>query len=275
MRKLFDTLISCGVRGNTLNIFYPFQFNEGIDEAAFRLRCSIASLIDQDVCINVMNTSLVDIWKYIKEYERKINYVHLPIELDLYCKSLTINLGVKRFISSEYFVMSDIDLIYPPSFIDVMKLFTNCKEPLRVVFFNSNLANTLIKPQTYEECKHIYNQFSQQEQKKRTYYAPGNGLVHTDSFHLIGGYDERFRGHGSEDGDFNYRISKISKYIEIDLPELNTYHLYHTYGSRIKDTTEFNRRLWRFITVCGNKCGFELIRAGDIKIPRNIMELKI
>lgn len=257
-------------RPKILDVLYPFHFDKDIDSAIQRLKVSISSLINQDVNINVYNTSTKCIKKYLKDYDN-ISYYHNPKELEVYCKCMTINLGVKKLITTDYFLMSDIDLVYPPTFIDTMKFFTLAKQPIRIVFYTYVLNKTDKKIETYEDCQEFYKTITTNDRSSK-HYAPGNGLIHLESFYKVAGYDERFVGHGSEDGDFNYRISKINKYFEIDMDEVNTYHQYH---DRLvgMDRVSLNEKMWRYVMLCGDRSGLPLIKSGDIKFPKNLMEL--
>jgi len=208
-----------------IDFLYSFHFNgdEQI-KALERLKASIKSIKDQNVRICVCCTSKDNIYKHIKKLA-KITYYHKPLDLDVYCKPKTINLGVKEMIKTPYFMLSDIDLIYPKTFISELIKYTEYHIPVRVIFNNYNLgldytANTYVKYKKF---------FNTHEDHTRTKFgiAPGNGLIHLKSFKLINGYDENYVGYGLEDADFNMRTSYICKYIELDDEFINTCHLYH------------------------------------------------
>jgi hypothetical protein len=183
-------------------------------------------------------------------------------------------LGVENLVSSKYFFTSDIDLVYPPTFIEYMGLFALSDIPVRVIFSNNNLQYSDKNISTYKDCKNFYENT---KEKFKKFYAPGNGLVHLPTFKKIGGYDVRFIGHGSEDSEFNYRISKLNKYFQIDLEEVNTYHLYHQYNLDVnkKNFNEkvcLNEQMWRYIIWKGETEQIPLIKAGEIEFPDNLME---
>jgi len=204
---------------------YSFDFKEKeIDNAIKRLNISIKSIIDQNVDVCICNTSKIDIKKSITNIN-KIRYLYYPLKQENYCKPKTINIGVRKLVNSEYFFLSDIDLIYPPSFVKNMLSYTLYKEPVRIIFFNYNLGKCI----DYKNFKTYKKLLERVKDSQRTTIgiAPGNGLVHLKSFHKIGGFDERYIGYGPEDADFNLRISIINKYVEVNYDKVNTYHLYH------------------------------------------------
>jgi hypothetical protein len=270
---LLDAIRSCEIKIKTkiFDILYPFHFESlNIEEAVKRLKISIKSLKDQNVRICVCNTSFDCIKQELKDFD--LQYFHCYNDTELYCKSKTINIGVKNMIKSEYFFTSDIDLVYPPTFIEYMSLFTLVKNPIRVIFSNYNIGKSENLPQNYDECKQIYFN-NKDNQRASKYFAPGNGLVHLNSFNKIDGYDERFIGHGSEDSEFNYRISKINKYFQIDLEEVNTFHLWHSYTSNINERIKINEQQWRYIVWKGETDKISLIKSNQIQFPENLMNV--
>jgi len=267
---LLDAIRVCGLKESDekFDVLYPFHFENDVESAVERLLVSIESLINQNVRICVCNTSPKCIKKYLPS---GLDYIHIPRTDETYCKSKTINIGVKKMIRSEYFFTSDIDLVYPPTFIEYMSLFTLVKNPIRVLFSNHNIGQTPKVPQTYEECKNAFA-LSQDTRRATKYYAPGNGLVHLPTFKKVGGYDERFIGHGSEDSEFNYRMSKLNKYFQIDLDVVNTYHLWHFYSTDINERMKINEQQWRYIVWNGETNNIPLIKAGETKFPPDLLE---
>lgn len=216
-------------RKTRFDFLYSFHFNKDVDSAIERLRCSIKSIIDQNVNVCVSNTSELDIEDKISDLGN-INYIHRPVLINPYCKSKTINLGVKELVKSSYFFISDIDLIYPPDFIKIIKKYLFLKNPVRVVFYNYNLGSECGNVDNYKKCEEMFKKYPD---KSRTQLgiAPGNGMINLKSFKSIKGFDESFIGYGWEDADFNKKVSKVCEYIEDDNPALRTYHLYHKNGS--------------------------------------------
>lgn len=268
---LLDAIRVCDLKESDekFDVLYPFHFAKNVESAVERLLVSIESLINQNVRICVCNNSPKCIKKYLPS---GLDYIHVPGTDEKYCKPKTINIGVKKMIRSEYFFTSDIDLVYPPTFVEYMRLFTLVKNPIRVVFMNYNLGETTKMPQSYEECQKVFES-CQDNLRAPKYYALGNGLVHFPSFKKVGGYDERFVGHGSEDSEFNYRMFKLNKYFQIDWDEVNTYHLWHSYTTNINSQMKINEQQWRYIVWKGETENIPLIKAGQIEFPDDLMEV--
>jgi len=245
------------------DFLYSFQYEQNISEFVKRLKYSIKSIINQNVNVCVCNTSTKCIGKYLEDFD--IKYIHSPKKVLNYCKSKTINIGVDNLVSSDYFFISDIDLIYPPTFIDYMSLFTFVKTPVRIIFNNNNIDSFNEKCKTFDDFRKSNIAF-----KKRV--APGNGLIHLDSFKKVKGFDERFIGYGSEDSEFNYRISKINKYFTIDMDEVNTYHNWHKQSENIFESMKLNEQMWRYIIWNGETNNISLIKAGETKFPPDLLE---
>lgn len=119
--RVIDILKLCNSEQKPFDFLYSFDFDKNMDDSIVRLKSSIKSIISQNVNVCVCNTSVKCIKKHLKEFN--IKYIHIPKVKKIYCKSETINLGVENLVFSKYFFTSDIDLIYPPTFIEYMGLF--------------------------------------------------------------------------------------------------------------------------------------------------------
>jgi len=251
-----------------LKLIYPFHFDaDNINQAASRLLTSIESLSGQSADIFVINTSQHPI--VINKFD--VSVINHPVKTKKYCKPATINLGVKECVSKddEYFLLSDIDLVYPPTFIDtIQRIANNCVAPSRILFFNKNVGSFQFDDgDVYKKSVEAFKT-NVDNLRSREGIAPGNGLIHRESFEIIGGYDERYAGYGPEDADFNFRISKINRYEEINSDLINTYHIFH--GSSLcdkKETCNNNRLYWKV-----KNCGLDgVIKPGDIKLSEKEM----
>lgn len=209
-----------------IDFLYSFHFNGAEkDKAIERLRESIKSIREQHVNICVCVTSDDCILKEIKDLA-DIRYYHKRLKLNIYCKPKTINIGVKKLVRTPYFIHSDIDLIYPKHHIEEMIKYTEYYVPVRVIFNNHNLGFEY-QGKDYSSYKKFFNKHGDISRLKSG-IAPGNGLIHLETFKKIQGYDEKYIGYGLEDADFNMRIAYINKMIELDDKRINTCHLYHT-----------------------------------------------
>jgi glycosyltransferase involved in cell wall biosynthesis len=209
-----------------IDIIYTFQYNSTyFKSAVIRLLNSINSLRGQDVNFIIINGSDDCIYDIIKNLGIKIKYSHIKTKFGSKCA--LINYGTKKYVTKEYFLISDIDLIYPKNFVDKIISIKN-KEvvsniPVRIIFYNRNLIE--------EYFSHDYDSYKNKHMNSLD-IAPGNGLIHIESFLKIRGFDEEMLGYGPEDGIFNLRISKINKYIETK--EIFTYHQKHDRTNNIQ-----------------------------------------
>lgn len=209
-----------------IDFLYPYHFNgKGSGQAFKRLSTSIKSVINQDVNICVVNTGNKCIWKQLSKISNNIKYIHKESTKD-FNKPRTINFGVKQLVSTNYFILSDIDLVYQKSYVQSYEKYFYAPIPKRVVPFNYNL-NTDFYYSDFDK----YIPYMGHKDPDRQHYgiAPGNGLIHTKSFYTIRGYNEDLFGYAPEDADFNLRIQYVNNYIEDSNPNLRTIHLYHKF----------------------------------------------
>lgn len=261
------------VKVKKIDLLYSFHFDKkDIDEAIQRLKCSINSIINQNIRICLCNTSKICIKDEISEFVNDISYLHLPLNLDIYCKPKIINIGVNELIRSEYFLLSDIDLFYHNDFIKGISLFliSKPKIPIRLVFYNSNLGKNIPFPKNIKECEYFFKTNPDKERiPKGT--APGNGLVHLPSFKKVNGFEERYLGYGLEDVDFNFRISKINKYLEIDWKYINTYHFYHKNKNSDEHRIILRNNIRMYNHFIDKYKTNNIIEANKIQLPKNFL----
>lgn len=247
-----------------MDLVYIFHFREtDKDEALDRLRRSLNSVNFKKFTPCVINSSDFCISELL---DGRVKYVHVPRDFGegLYNRSFMINECVKRLVSSEYFTISDIDIIYPKTFANYIdKTIRKSGEPCRIVYFNNNMGPG--DYETYEEC---HNDFANNPDFCRSHRGPAGGLgvVHTESFMKIGGFDERYIGYGPEDQDFNMRISMINKFIEIDDENVNTYHIWHSNNTPKKKHRE-NLRIFRYIKEYISNNDLNIVKSGSIEVP--------
>lgn len=247
-----------------MDLVYIFHFREDDkDEALNRFRCSLNSVSKKDFNICVLNSSDFCIRGFL---DQDVRYAHVPKDFGekLYNRSFMINECVKRLVTSEYFNIADIDVLFPKTFLStVEKIIANEVEPCRIVYFNNNMG--VGNYETYDECKKDFPLNKDHLRSKRG-RAGGLGVVHTESFLKINGFEERYIGYGPEDQDFNLRISKINKYIELDDERINTYHLWHNNYTPKKNHRE-NLRIFQYIKEYIHKHDLKIVKSGSIEIP--------
>ena len=94
-----------------IDVIYIFKYEgEKYNNAFKRLACSIRSLRNQGVNIIIINNSQQKL--EIIDSTIPITCIHKPCQGRLLNKSRSINFGVKNCVQSEYFLMSDVDIIY-------------------------------------------------------------------------------------------------------------------------------------------------------------------
>lgn len=271
-----------------IDFLYVFNFPASeIENAILRLQCSIRSIIMQEVTVCICNNSSVCIYDKVKDLGGHIRYLHTPYDGE-FSKALSINYGVKNLITTDYFILSDVDLVYSRDHIQRLKLKCSSlqrhSEPIRFVFYNYNLSPIVkvpiwrsllrrippIKFILKSKAKYLPHVYTHEYEvldrlvKEPGGFAHGNGLIHTSSFYLIRGYDEEMIGYGPEDDLFNIRIGKINRLIYDNLPDTSSFHLWHPKISWIQVDT--NLSIWRerksfynslespsYLDVLGNK----------------------
>jgi len=200
------------------DFLYIFNFAPAnVPKAIKRLRCSIESIRRQSIYVKiaVSNNSQEDIYPKLKDLDIA-NYIHKP-DTGLFSRAQTINFGVRNLVTSDYFFVSDIDLIYQPHHIEtIYNDLEKYDEPIRYIFWNYNIRK--------EEYSTNYEALMKLPHSGGG-AAGGNGLIHLESFIKIQGYDEEMIGYSPEDDLFNQRIGKINKLIYNN--KLATAHLFH------------------------------------------------
>ncbi|QWD91097.1 hypothetical protein FD973_01795 [Polynucleobacter sp. MWH-Braz-FAM2G] len=189
-----------------------------------------------------------------------------------FSRAHAINFGVRSLVSSEYFMISDVDLIYRPDHIDAIKhklqkALQTIKRPLRMVFWNYNLqprfepawmnirflrrfasTSPLMECSDYETLSKLPNNGGG--------FAHGNGIIHLETFMRLRGYDEEMIGYGPEDDLFNTRIGKVNDIIYDNSDDTASIHLWHPRLQLIQ--LKKNMSIWR-----KRKAYYESLNAPD------------
>jgi hypothetical protein len=245
-----------------LNFLYTFNFaGRNFVPALQRLKASMRSIAGQEVQICVSNNSPTCILRELEQIVPNVRYLHKPY-LGAYSKAAAINFGVKNLVDSEYFVLSDIDLVYRKTHIsDLMKKLqkNSGAMPIRLITYNYNLLapprlsiietriGRKLKLDRIRALRKIPKYTPDYEYlwtlpKSSGGFAHGNGLVHRESFMQIHGFDEEMVGYGPEDDLFNMRIGQINKLIYDASDETATIHLWHPPFHHHAD--QRNRQIW-------------------------------
>ena len=250
-KTLSQTTCVKAYKDYVFDLLYSFHFDDKkeIPAAIKRLDCSIGSIYNQKVRVCICNTGKYDISTELANLPYELCYIFEPTK-ESYCKSKTINLGVKFLVQSEYFFLSDIDLIYDKKYVESMKKYLYSIMPVRVITTNRNLGYEF-----YSKNKEDYWRYLNVPDPFRSAFgiSPGNGLVHLDSFWKINGFDEAFTGYAQEDSDFNDRISFLCNYIEDDRFDVSTLHLFHSKGTmseqNLNVSTESKKQRMKLLNI--------------------------
>lgn len=213
-----------------IDFLYPFHFDTDQHEATRRLITSITSIIKQDVRVCVVNTSKTCIYKYIKNVG-KIDYLFKPSNKE-FNKPLTLNFGAINMVNTDYFFISDVDLVYQPNHVKTIMEIKDKEagsEPCRIVHMNFNISYAHYSPVFAEHMKKAG--FVDPSGRPWSGLAHGNGLIHRPSFYKVCGYDEFYNGYAPEDDDFNQRVKRVCKLIYTDNPSVITAHIFHPRAS--------------------------------------------
>jgi predicted glycosyltransferase involved in capsule biosynthesis len=235
-----------------------------LEQAILRLRCSLKSIRSQNIRICLANYSNSCIHKEIEDLVPGMQYIHIPYT-GPFSKSLFINHAVKKMINSEYFILSDVDLVYSRDHVQKvnqkMESLSRGNDKFRFVTYNYNLApvykstmhhliskipfigkvvdyETFVRSHPYTDDYIVLDRM----RINNSGYAHGPGVIHTPTFFEIRGYDEELIGHGPEDDMFNTRIGKVNRLVYDNLPDTATFHLWHPMLQQIQ--VEQNMQIW-------------------------------
>lgn len=162
-----------------------------------------------------------------------IKLLRCETEQQLWCKSRAINIALKQCETPFCFV-GDIDMIYHPEFITILKEQTNIKQTTYFqVGFLSEEESKLSK--TFGAYSVAFK--SQKE-------ATGMTLYDTKVLQSINGYDEFYNGWGSEDTDTHLRLQNAGLEVAFYTKRLLMLHQWHPKNYRTKnDVTPFHNNL--------------------------------
>lgn len=226
-----------------MDLLYIFNFeSKHLEGALTRFRHSLASVAAQGARICVSNNSKDCILSYIDDIVRDLAYVHRPYR-GQFSRAHGINFGVRSLVRSEYFMISDVDLIYRNDHVaavqhKVRAALRTAKLPLRMVFWNYNLqpryqpawmnmralrrfaaTSPRMESSDYEALSRLPHNGGG--------FAHGNGIIHLESFMRLRGYDEEMIGYGPEDDLFNTRIGKVNDIVYDRGNDTASIHLWH------------------------------------------------
>ncbi len=210
----------------------------------YRLRNALWSLANQEYDKKLIDIIVVD---YGSETVHQSNSKKLCDEYGAECILLTnpkewnrsncLNYAIKR-ADSKFLLTSDVDVIFPPNYIEVMvnKLLQN---PLSVVYSRSNdlpESSTAWVKKLYENNLPIpFDELlSQSSPRSAGIHNAGINGSYVFFYKYIRGYDEFFKGWGSEDNDLMQRFERLGLDICSIFP-ISYLHQWHPKGEGIMD----------------------------------------
>ena len=248
------------VKGSIVDILYIFNFDaQFLESALSRFRCSLSSLSAQGARICVSNNSEKCIYSRINDVASpRLVYVHRPYR-GQFSRAQAINFGVRTLVQSDYFMISDVDLVYRNNHLAVVErkmqaALHNAARPLRMVFWNYNLQpcykpawmnRRFLRRFAITSPRIVSSDYEQLSLFPHNGggFAHGNGIVHLESFMRLRGYDEEMIGYGPEDDLFNSRIGKFNDVIYDGRNDTASIHLWHPRLRQIQ--LKKNMRIWK------------------------------
>lgn len=191
------------------------------------LRCQ-SSQAFKVVLVNYgSNTELTQgIQELVAQYDF-IAVIHCKTDGELWCKSRAINIALKQCDTDTVFV-GDVDMIFHPDFIERLGHFK--KEHVATYFQVGFLSQTESAQQKPFEAYTI-NFTSNKD-------ATGMTLFNTQDLLEINGYDEYYKGWGSEDTDVHIRLRHAGKTVNFYDDAVLMLHQWHPKHYRTQASLE-------------------------------------
>jgi len=132
------------------------------------------------------------------------SYIHKPQSKKLN-KSKIINLGFKYLVQNDYFIFSDIDIIFPVNFIKDMLYFHQSNSDVYTYGILSKLPQDQVNDAN-TNYEHLFAKYRAQCKGFHDEAGYGFWMASSKAFEEVKGFDERYVGWGCEDNDFDFRI---------------------------------------------------------------------
>lgn len=242
-----------------MQIIFTLKYdNADISECCRRLNLSLRSLyMGSGSSLNkfhilIFNFSEICIEKYIFLKSDHLSYFHLRSS-ENFSRAKLLNHIVRNYVTTPFFYISDIDLIFPGKFLDNLILEMQRINKLnisRVVFLNGNLESTTFPFEPpYKRLKDFLYQRPQIETaqfnllkrlRHKVNFAHGCGIFNRAVFLKLRGFNEEFIGYGPEDGLFNARLKKVDLIEYNEKSAFTTMHLWHKKFARYQVRKNMN-----------------------------------
>lgn len=151
-------------------------------------------------------------------------YVYAPTVGKFWNRAHALNIGVRESGTSEFVLTTDVDIIFPPNFIE--KLHDVLHKDKEIHFSARDL------PEDFKRWKDLHKGKLFGETRPNTALGLAQA-VHRAKFETIGGFDEFYCIWGVEDEDLSERLSLTGVKTEwIDLDDCILYHQWHPTSGR-------------------------------------------
>ncbi len=114
-------------------------------------------------------------------------------------RSHCLNIGA-RLVETPYVMTTDVDMVFPVHFIDVVAEFAAAN---RVLY-----CHPYFLPKGFSDWQHL-NEYAGKVEAGNRNALGGCQVLSTEIFHQIRGFDEFYRYWGAEDRDLNYRFKAL------------------------------------------------------------------
>jgi hypothetical protein len=158
-----------------------------------------------NVCVYDSGNAKIKDYGFDKYYYKKLNIN--------FKKPVTVNLGFKKIVKSNTFIVSDADIIFPA---DMVK-FHKYKRPNEYL-----IAKPLMKNVYYDNL--IQNKILP-DIKTISFYLGGIFITNKKTFSALNGFEERYTGWGYEDRDLALSYFNLTKKTYIVIYDQLVVHL--------------------------------------------------
>lgn len=226
---------------NDITVIIPFRGKERVP--------SLKVCIDYIYKQNVEDIEIIVVEEDVKsvlEIDDRIKHIFLQSDRK-FNKSKAINIGVMNS-KNNFICMNDVDMIMQDGYLERI-----CK------VLKINEVGNMGKDIYYLDEIPVNDNFifsgRQWSDGARFHFHGGNVFFRKDAFLRIGGMDENFVGHGSEDSEFYLRAKRATKFY--DIREMFLLHMPHP---QTNDDWHENERYFRTVK--------------NMPIQRRIVELR-
>lgn len=154
-------------------------------------------------------------------------FINCRTQGELWCKSRAINIALKK-CKTPYVFIGDVDMLFHPEFIEKLETL---KKKQEATYFQVGFLSSV-------ESKEIRSFENYKVSFKSNEEATGMTFFNTKDLLSINGYDEFFKGWGSEDTDVHIRLKNAGIQVNFYNHELLLLHQWHPKKYRTRQSLE-------------------------------------